>query len=113
MQDTELKAQVSSTLDDYFDRRVPLHIRDKLALQYRWRGNSVTVIERRPYFRDPSEWTSSPIARFRCDATARLWFLDCPDRNGRWHEFTPESPSPRFQVMLDALDEDVTGIFWG
>jgi hypothetical protein len=109
----EHKTRISAELDAYFDRRVPIMVRDKVVLQYKWRGDSVTILERRPYFRDETQWTTSRIARLRYDAKEGLWCLDCTDRNGRWHQFTPAPPSRKFQDMLAALDEDATGIFWG
>lgn len=109
----DTKTRIAAILDEWFERRVPIMLRDQLVLQYRWRGETVTVLERRPYIRDRTRWTTHPVARFRRDPASRLWFLDCRDRNGRWHEYGPAPPDRDFTKLLGALEEDETGIFWG
>jgi hypothetical protein len=113
MPDPDLIAQISARLDIYFDGRVPLMVRDKVVLQYRWHASSVTIFEKRPHFMRKEEWTESPVARFRFDSKTRLWHLDCRDRNGKWHEFEPATPSQDFTALLEDLDRDETCIFWG
>ena len=82
-----LKQTVDQEVADYCDQKVPLHVLDKVRLVYQWRGNCVTLVEQRPYWKDPTggEWLDSPVAQFRYDEHQRDWTLHWRDRNQRWH----------------------------
>lgn len=97
----------------YCERKIPPHVRDKIKLLYKIRGNSVTLIETRPYFRDPNEWTESVVAQFRYDPKSMTWTLYCADRNSRWHFYDLVEPTPDLDEIIAAVDDDPTGIFWG
>ena len=97
----------------YCARRVPVHLGSRLRLQYRFRGNMVTIFERRPAFRSPGEWTRSAVAQFRFDPVTSLWTLYCRDRNTRWHRYAPAAASLDLRELLGEVDADPTGIFWG
>lgn len=54
---------VEKKLAKYCSGRIPEPSRHQVKLTYKIRGNSVTLIEERPYFKDPSTWSQSPIAQ--------------------------------------------------
>jgi hypothetical protein len=99
----------------YCEQRVPSHAREEVCVQAELDGNAVTIVERRPPWRPGlgTEWTSSPIARLRYVARDKLWSLYWRDRNSKWHRYTDVRPTPDVSVLLDEVDEDPTGIFWG
>ena len=97
----------------YCERRIPRRVRDQIQLGYRFRGNSVTLFERRPAILEPSVWTESAVAQFRLDPETSLWTLYCRDRNGRWHRYGEVDSRPDLADLLREVDEDPTGIFWG
>lgn len=104
---------VIRVLDAYCERRVPLHVRDKVALQFRIQRQDVVLFEKRPRFNRPGEWVESGVAKFRFNRKAGEWSLLYRDRNAKWHYFDPCPPSPEFEALLAEVDRDVTGIFWG
>lgn len=104
---------VEKKLAKYCSGRIPEHSRHQVKLTYKIRGNSVTLIEERPYFKDPSTWTQSPIAPFRFNDQTKKRSLYCRDRNGKWHFFRIFKPSADFEDLLKDVDRDRTGIFWG
>ena len=108
-----VKIVVESSLVSFIEQRVPPHVRDKVRLSYRFRGNFVTLYEDRPYFRKPGEWVKIPIAQFRFDPEQRDWTLYYRDRNSRWHKYFDLGPNDDFEVLLEEVNEDPTGIFWG
>ncbi len=76
-------------------------------------GNTVTLVEQRPYFRDPSAaWTQSKVAVFEYDPTTRTWELFAFDRNDRRMPYDAE-PTADLAVLVAEVDADPTGIFWG
>ncbi len=107
------KAIVKKKLDPYCRRRVPPRARDEVRLKYSFRGDSVTLYEERPTFFDVSDWVKIPIAQFRFDSINRSWALYWPDRNSRWHEYDDIMPSDDLDTLLDEVEADPTGVFWG
>jgi len=45
----DVKLVVESTLISYIEQKIPPHIRNKLYLSYQFSGNSVILLENRPY----------------------------------------------------------------
>ena len=107
------KKQVESVLAQFCKRRVPDRLKNKLRLTFDMRGNSVTLYEERPFYADPSRWTKMQIAQFRFDPKSKKWSLYCKYRDERWHEHIDSIPTTNFKELVDEVDEDPTGIFWG
>lgn len=108
-----VKIIVESTLVSFGEQRIPAHARDKVRLDYRFRGNSVTLYEHRSRFLKSSEWVDTVIARFRFDPKEHTWTLYWADRNSRWHKYLDLEPNDDFELLLQEVHEDPTGIFWG
>ena len=86
-----------------FCGRVPEAIRSKLAYEYRFRGNSVVLLERRPHFQDRKRQVEQSFAKFVYSPTVGGWSLKCSDRNGHWHAYegfedVPPLPHPLPEV---------------
>jgi hypothetical protein len=83
-------------LGAYCQRKIPTAVRDQVRLELEFDGNQVTLVETRPYFRDPSQWTRLPVARFRFNAASGTWSLDCPNlrEKGGWRPY-PVQPGAR------------------
>lgn len=108
-----VRRRIEGKLSKYCLDRIPPHIRSEIRLVHTIRGNSVTLIEERPYFLDRSRWTQSPVAQFRYDLESKKWNLNCRDRNGRWHLYSRLAANKNFEVLLREVNADPTGIFWG
>ena len=104
---------VETKLTKYCEQKIPLHVRHQLRLNYRFRGNQVTLFEERPVFDQPEKWGESVIAQFRFSPQDKKWSLYCADRNSRWHLYTLLAPSADFDDLLKEVDRDPTGIFYG
>lgn len=88
-------------------------MRSQVRLEQRVRGNAITIVERRPPWREDfgPEWSSTKVAQLRYDRG--LWTLYCADGSGRWWLYPEAAPAGDVAPLLAAIDEDVTGIFWG
>ncbi len=73
---------VEQQLTAFCARRVPPQLHDQLRLSFTVSGNTVTLVEQRPYFLDATaEWTQSKIAVFVYDPTMATWELFRFDHN--------------------------------
>ena len=97
------------------DQRVPHHIQDELRSECEVAPRHLTIVERRPPWREGigPEWTRLPIARLRYTRADRTWTLYWRDRNARFHLYDRLAPSPRVDDLLDEIEQDPTAIFWG
>ncbi len=107
------KKQVETTLGSFCEKRIPAHVRTQVRLGFSFSGESVSLFEERPYFQDPNQWTSTPIAQFRFSPEDKTWALYYSDRNSKWHLYDEAKPSRQFNHLLKAVETDATGIFWG
>ena len=99
----------------YCDGRVPAQFLDQLRVDAVVDGNAVTIVERRPPWREDfgPEWTAGPVARLRYTHKTAAWSLFWRDRNQKWHRYTRTGPFARVNVLLDEIEVDPTAIFWG
>jgi len=49
----------------------------------------------------------------RWSVSRREWTLYWRDRNQRWHRYDSAAPTSAIAALLEAMDRDPTGIFWG
>lgn len=95
--------------------RVPEHARHQVRVECQLAARHLTIIERRAPWRDDHgpEWSSIPITRLRYTATTNTWTLYWRDRNQKFHRYDLIDPSAHVDDLLDEIDKDPTGIFWG
>lgn len=111
-----VRRRVASELDAFCEKRTPGFARDQVRLEYEFRGDAVTLVERRAPWHPRMEgqpWTRMPIARFRHDLKTSRWTLYWPDRNSRWHIDDGIHPALDLAPLLAEVDRDPTGIYWG
>jgi len=107
------KQRVTKIFSAYCEMKVPHHVSDQFRVEFELRGCEVKLFESRPYWQDKSRWTSHKIARFRKDDSSNVWLLYYADRNGRWHIFEPFPSEKDIEKLLDEVEKDSTGMFWG
>ncbi len=111
-----VRRRAEKELDAFCERRVPAFARDQVRLEYEFRGNAVTVVERRVPWHPALEgqpWSRMPIAQFRYDFGSARWTLYWSDRNSRWHPDEDVDGTGDLSVLLAEVDKDPTGIYWG
>jgi hypothetical protein len=97
----------------YCRTRVPARLRDQVRIEAQVRGSSVTVFDRRPpWHPDLTEWSKVSVAQLRYSEGTHHWSLYWADRNGRWHRYPGLQPGTVGE-MLEEIEGDPTGIFWG
>jgi Protein of unknown function (DUF3024) len=106
------RRRVERALDAFCDR-VPLRVRPELTYEYRFRGNAVMLLERRPHFQDRTRHTEHVFAKFVYSPTVGGWSLKWCDRNAKWHGYKGFDNVPHFREVLREVETDPTGIFLG
>lgn len=101
--------RVNKLFTQFCDNRIPPEIRDQIKLLFKINGNKVILIESRPYYNDPTKWTEMPIAQFEYSATTKMWSLFGYNRNDKRLPIARGS----LDTLIEAVDKDKTGIFWG
>jgi hypothetical protein len=98
----------------FCERRSPAELRDEVRVEVEESKGALTIVERRAPWSDASrEWTSSPVARLRYTRTKKLWTLDCMRASERWQRYDLIGSTRSVEPLLDAIDRDPVGIFWG
>jgi hypothetical protein len=111
-----VRHQAEQELVAYCANRVPASVRDQVRLEYEFRGNSATIVERRVPWHPALEgetWTRMPIAQLRYVPDRGRRTLYWADRNTRWHEDDTVGPAKTLAPLLAEVDDDPTGIYWG
>jgi len=93
--------------------KVPTEVRDRLLHVFFIKRHDVVLAEKRPHWRDPSEWVETPVAKFKYAATQRMWQLFYQDRNLKWRQYEPRFEASNFEELLQEVDQDPNCIFWG
>ncbi len=104
---------VEKKMRDYCEGKISPQIRHKIRIGFKIRGNSVTIIEERPYYYVPSQWSQTVVAQIRYDSTDNTWTLYYWDRNSRWCPYALSVPTKNIETLLRCVEFDPTGIFWG
>jgi len=108
-----VKQLIEKKLTSYCREKIPAHLHDEIRLTFKFRGNNVTLFESRPAFDMPERWVNIPVAQFRYDPDEKLWTLYWADRNSRWHSDMEIDPVKDFDRLLQEIERDPTGIYWG
>jgi len=109
----EQSGTINTVMTNYCANKVPVEYQNQMRVKFKIRGNSVTLYEERPAFFRENEWVDISVAQFRYNPENKNWTLYCADRNSRWHVYYDIDPNPDFNRLLDEVEEDPTGIFWG
>ncbi len=105
--------RIQKLVEKYCESRIPKVAQCQVKVEYKLRSNEVLLYEMRAYYRDPSQWYSSPIARFKKDPETQNWSLYCADRSQVWQLFERNPRARDVEVLFAEVAEDATGIFWG
>ena len=87
----------------------------KLRIEYKVRGNTITIYECRPPWRKGigPDWTRMRICTFEWDPSTRSLDALCTRPKQRRLEYPFIEPAPDLAPLVRDLDNDPTCIFWG
>jgi hypothetical protein len=109
----ELK-RIEKIVDNYVQRRRPApHIRKDLDISFRFRGQSVELFEIRPAWQDPGKTIEQPIIKATYVRRANLWKVYWRRADLKWHRYDPEPEAKTIEKVLDIVERDEYGCFYG
>ncbi|MEQ0561451.1 DUF3024 domain-containing protein [Amycolatopsis sp. NEAU-NG30] len=93
-------------------QRVPERLRDRIRVECRTRGRTVTIVERRAPGQPEADWTEQKIAQLRLDDFG-IWSVFWADRTGRWLSYPDAPVASTPPALLAEIDRNPDGVFWG
>lgn len=88
-------------------------IRKKLDFGYTWDGQTGILFEIRPQWNDPATILELPFAKLRFIKSSKVWKLYWMRASGKWEAYQPIPESSSLQVLLDEINHDSYGCFFG
>jgi hypothetical protein len=111
---SEVHAEAEAVLSEWCAQHSSADVADRMRYSYELEANSAFLIEQRPSFMNPSDWTSRPVAKFRYSPAKKMWSLYWSDRGGdRWNRLAGKSTAPEIRKLLEIVVTDPSGVFWG
>jgi len=95
-------------------RRPPPHIRPKLDLGSRVKGQSVEIFEIRPVWRGaPGEKMEHPVAKATYIKSQAFWRVYWQRADLKWHRYEPDAIVQDLEEFLAVVEKDEYCCFYG
>ncbi len=106
--------KIDHLVGDWCLSRVPPEIKKDLDHDYEIDGQAVTLLEVRPLWRWPQgEFTRRLFAKFRYVKTSDLWQIYWMRASGKWQAYEPDPVARDLVEVLEIIEADRYGCFFG
>jgi Protein of unknown function (DUF3024) len=107
-------ARISKAVGGFVERRrPPAHIRPKLDLGFRVRGQSVELFEVRPVWRGTGQKREHAFAKATFVRTRGCWRVFWLRQDLKWHSYEPAPEVSTIEQFLAIVHEDKHSCFFG
>lgn len=110
--DIELR-RIKNEVGGLCSKRSPAHLKDQLRFEYEIDKQSVIIYEVRPAWDDPTEFTRSPMAKLTYVIKEKAWKLYWQRANMKWVKYEPKEISKALRDLVQEIDNDEFGCFFG
>jgi len=112
---SEIEIQRYKKIMDAFleRRRPPAHLRDKVDLGFRLKGQSVEIFEVRPMWRNPGEKIEHAVAKATYVKTRKAWKVYWQRADLKWHGYAPAPIVEKLEEFVRLVEKDKHHCFWG
>lgn len=104
---------IESYFQNYCHKRNKPEFYDKLHLEYEIDNQSFVLLEVRQHWRDPTRQTRSPYAKIRYIRSSETWKLYWMRRDMKWYLYDPHPEAKSYVKLLEVIDDDKHGCFYG
>lgn len=105
--------KIEKEVGGFCKKRSPIEIRDKLSFEYRIKAHDIIIYTWRPRWDNPKEWIESDMAKIRYVRTSNMWQLLWQRANGKWVSYEPFPHSKDLKSMIEEIEADQYGCFFG
>ncbi len=97
------------------DKRPPIEMRSKLDLGFSFSRNTFELFVVRPIYNspDPNDYQKSSFAKIRYIKTQITWKLYWQRASGKWQSYDPLPESSNIDLILECIEADEYGCFYG
>lgn len=106
-------SKVDQLMDGFCRKRNHPDYIDQVRLDFSVHDQVVEIYEERPYWRNPSEKTQTPVARIRYVRSQDTWKLYWMRSNLKWQLYEPFPGGRHLREILNEIDRDTFGCFFG
>ncbi len=106
--------RIEKYVGNFVEKRRPApHRRDHVDLKFRISNQSFEIYELRARFDDPHEMLETPVAKATFVKSSKIWKLYWMRADNKWHGYKPFPESKSIEQILEAIQNDARGCFWG
>ena len=106
--------RIEVIVDAFVEKRRPAkEIRDQLDYSFKISDQSFEIFEMRPIWDNPSKKIKNSIVKITYVKKTKLWKLYWKRADLKWHSYSPFPESGSLEEILDIVDQDHNGCFWG
>lgn len=106
--------RIEKLVGQFVEKRRPSpDIRSKLDIGFQITGQSFEIYEKRPQWNDPSKTIEGFVAKVTYVKSRKIWKLFWMRADLKWHSYTPLPTSKSLEEILDEINTDPHGCFWG
>src|SRR5665811_135914 len=104
-----------STIKKYVESKRPdnQEIRAQLDFGYSYDGKIAILYEIRPFWNNPKEIQNIEFAKIRFYKSRQVWNLYWVRASLKWELYEPFPESSRLEKIIEIIDEDKYGCFYG
>jgi len=104
---------IESYVKQYCGKRNIPEVYDKLHLEHEIDNQSIILLEVRPHWQDPSRLILSAFAKMTFVRSSKKWKLYWMRQDLKWHPYDPFLESQSYVTLLEVIDQDRHGCFYG
>lgn len=106
--------RIEKIVGKFVERKRPAaHIRNELDIAFRISDQSFEIYEIRPLWNDPSRKIEGPIAKATYVKSKKIWKLFWQRADLKWHSYQPHPVSNSLEKIIEVIEQDSHGCFWG
>ena len=105
--------KIKKLVGSFCEKRSPAHIRDQLRVDYKIQNQDIIIFEIRPQWNDPKNQIESPFAKLKFVRSRNHWKLYWHRADMKWHKYEPFESSRDLGELVQEIDTDQHGCFFG
>ena len=86
---------------------------DKLRFDFKIVDQAIELFEVRPHWKEPGKIIETPVAKLRFFRSRGEWQLYWMRQDLKWHSYDPHPTNKGYIPLLNIVDQDKHGCFFG